>query len=233
MIGFAHRGASAHARENTLEAFALAVDMGASGLESDVWLSADGVAVLDHDGVVRGPDGEVAIREVARADLPGWIPTLDGLYAHCGAGLPVSLDVKDPAAVAAVLEVARTHRALPRLWLCHPDWRTVAPWRALSEEVRLVDSTRIHRMGEGPAARARVLIDARIDAVNLHHGDWTAAHLAAFQDAGLRAFAWDLQTPEALDAALALGVDAVYSDHVDRMMGAIQRARRSSTLPTE
>ena len=31
-MGFAHRGASAHARENTLKAFRLAVDMGASGL---------------------------------------------------------------------------------------------------------------------------------------------------------------------------------------------------------
>ena len=51
-IGFAHRGARAHAPENTLEAFALALRLGATGLESDVWLTADGEAVLDHDGVV-------------------------------------------------------------------------------------------------------------------------------------------------------------------------------------
>ncbi|MCU1376632.1 MAG: putative phosphodiesterase, partial [Actinomycetia bacterium] len=52
-IGFAHRGARAHAPENTLAAFTLATRLGATGLESDVWLTADGVAVLDHDGVVR------------------------------------------------------------------------------------------------------------------------------------------------------------------------------------
>jgi glycerophosphoryl diester phosphodiesterase len=52
-IAFAHRGARAHARENTLDAFALALRLGATGLESDVWLTADGVPVLDHDGVVR------------------------------------------------------------------------------------------------------------------------------------------------------------------------------------
>ncbi|MQA17795.1 MAG: hypothetical protein GEV09_28165, partial [Pseudonocardiaceae bacterium] len=45
-IAFAHRGARAHAPENTLEAFALALRLGATGLESDVWLTADGEAVL-------------------------------------------------------------------------------------------------------------------------------------------------------------------------------------------
>jgi hypothetical protein len=40
-IGFAHRGARADAPENTLEAFRLALDKGATGLESDVWLTAD------------------------------------------------------------------------------------------------------------------------------------------------------------------------------------------------
>src|SRR5262245_28379915 len=65
-IGFAHRGARAHSdRENTIEAFRTAIDMGATGLESDVWLSSDGEPVLDHDGIVGGwlrrrPFGSVA-----------------------------------------------------------------------------------------------------------------------------------------------------------------------------
>ena len=53
-IAFAHRGCARHAPENTLEAFTLAQRMGATGLESDVWLTADGEAVLDHDGLVGG-----------------------------------------------------------------------------------------------------------------------------------------------------------------------------------
>src|SRR6185436_7833703 len=48
-IGFAHRGARAHAPENTLDAFALALRLGATGLETDLWLTADGIPVLDHD----------------------------------------------------------------------------------------------------------------------------------------------------------------------------------------
>ena len=43
----------AHARENTMDAFRLGLRLGATGLESDVWLTADRIPVLDHDGVVR------------------------------------------------------------------------------------------------------------------------------------------------------------------------------------
>src|SRR5215210_1650844 len=90
-IGFAHRGARAHAPENTLEAFALALRLGATGLESDVWLTADGEAVLDHDGVVGGLRKR-RIASIDRADLPGHIPTLAELFEECGTDFELSLD---------------------------------------------------------------------------------------------------------------------------------------------
>src|SRR5436190_14565205 len=83
-IAFAHRGARAHAPENTIEAFKLALRLGASGLESDVWLTADGVPVLDHDGVVRRRLRARPIAGIARADLPPHIPALAELLDACG-----------------------------------------------------------------------------------------------------------------------------------------------------
>lgn len=44
-----HRGASAHAPENTLAAFRLAMEAGAEGVEFDVQLARDGVPVVIHD----------------------------------------------------------------------------------------------------------------------------------------------------------------------------------------
>jgi len=46
---WAHRGASGHAPENTLEAFALAAKMGADGVELDVRFTKDGEIVIAHD----------------------------------------------------------------------------------------------------------------------------------------------------------------------------------------
>jgi glycerophosphoryl diester phosphodiesterase len=219
-IGFAHRGASADARENTLEAFALALRLGATGLESDVWCTADGVAVLDHDGEL--PDGR-AIRSAPRAELPAHIPSLAELYAEVGRGFELSLDVKDPDAAPEVIRVARRAGVESRLWLCHYNWREVAPWRALSECVRLVDSTRLVHMRTPPAARAERMAALDIDALNLHWSDWSAPLAAEFRAAGRKLLAWDTQDEASLAAMLALRVDGVFSDHVARMMSALAR----------
>ena len=221
-IGFAHRGASARAPENTLPAFALALELGATGLESDVWLTADGVPVLDHDGVVDGRP----IGELARRELPAHIPELADLYRECGADFELSLDVKDEAAAKPTVDVARAAGALPRLWLCQWSWRRVAEYRALSPEIRLVDSTRAHHMRTPPAERAGRMVAHGIDALNLHHGDWQPAWIEALHAAGRVAFAWDAQEEETVRALVALGIDAVYSDYVDRMMRALADASR-------
>lgn len=225
-VGFAHRGARAHAPENTLEAFVLARRLGATGLESDVWLTADGVAVLDHDGVVGTRLRRRPISAVARRDLPSHVPALADLYAAVGADLPLSLDVKDPAAAAAVVADARAAGAEDRLWLCHPDTEVVASWRSLSEGIRLVDSTRLKRMAEGPERRAARLRSLGIDAVNLHHTDWSGGLIALFHRFDRYTLAWDAQLPRVLDELLDVGIDGVFSDFADRLADALGRLQR-------
>ncbi len=44
----AHRGATAHAAENTLAAFQAALGLGANAVELDVRLTAEGVPVVYH-----------------------------------------------------------------------------------------------------------------------------------------------------------------------------------------
>jgi glycerophosphoryl diester phosphodiesterase len=189
-----------------------------------VWLTADGQAVLDHDGVV-GRLRRTPIARVDRADLPSHIPTLRELYDACGTGFELSLDVKDPEAVGEVIAVARDvgPEAEARLWLCHHDWRTVAAWRPLSSVAKLVDSTRLRTMKDGPERRASELADAGIDAVNLHHTDWTGGFVTLFHRFGIFALAWDCQFDRVLDEMLGAGIDGVFSDHVDRMMHAIAK----------
>ena len=141
-----------------------------------------------------------------------------------GTDLPLSLDVKDPAAFEATVAVAEEASAADRLFLCHHDWQLLATWRARSEAVVLVDSTRIHRIKEGPERRAMSLRNAGIGVVNLHESDWTAGMTTLFHRFGVLCFGWDAQLPRVLSQLLAKGVDGVYSDHVDRMVDALAQA---------
>ncbi len=220
-IAFAHRGASAHAPENTLEAFTLALQLGASGLESDVWLSADGVPVLDHDGVVRRSFGRgTPISAVRHSDLPSHIPSLAELLERCGTGYHLSLDLKEPQTGQGVIDVVKeaAPAMVERLWLCSPVWESLLPLRG--HGAKLVDSTRLGRMKEGPELRAATLAREGIDAVNLHHSEWNGGLVALFHRFDRVALGWDLQEPEDIRHCLRMGIDGIFSDHTDRMVDA-------------
>ena len=222
---FAHRGARAHAPENTIEAFALALKLGATGLESDVWVTADRVPVLDHDGEFRaGRLRKQRIGATRRDDLPAHIPTLLDLVELARDGAQVSLDLKGPESGEAVIELLRSRPPAERrrYWLCHHDPDELDRLRPLDSEVRLVDSTRLERIAEGPERRAARLAELGVDGINMRHPDWSGGLVTLFHRFGLTAFSWDLQFEHQLRPGLRMGVDGVFSDHVDRMVEAFR-----------
>ena len=223
-VAFAHRGARAYERENTIEAFRLALRLGATGLESDVWLTADGHAVLDHDGVVRSGLRKRAVREYERSRLPGHIPSLAEMVEACPGDWHLSLDLKDDDAGPATLAAVRDARPelLGRLWLCHPSVDHLRALRPLAGDgVRLVHSTRLQRLATTAERHAADLAAHDIDAVNFHYTDWTGGLTTLYHRFERCTLAWDLQFPEALRAAVRMGIDGVFSDFPDRMMDAV------------
>ncbi len=235
-IGFAHRGARAECRDNTLASFSRALTLGAQGLETDVWLSADGVVVLDHDGAFRLGLRRYPVRSLARRALPEHVLSLGDLYLECGTNFELSIDVKDDDAAPPLLAIARRVEAASRLWLCSPDLTSLQVWRGLDSDAMLVHSTTLHRLTglrhpyretstESVAAtlsdHARQLEAAGVAALNLHQEAWNPPMVAAVQSHGVRAFAWDAQTAETLTRLVAMNIDAVYSDDVPLMLSVL------------
>ncbi len=221
-IGFGHRGAMAEAPENTIESFQLAVSLGATGLETDAWCTADDVAVLVHDGRVGSKLRPRPIRKVDRAQLPDHIPSMTDLYDNVGGDLPLSVDIKDPAAFEPLIAAART--AGPdvesNLWICHPSVEQLMQWRGQTN-AHLVNSTRLSKLENGPERRASQLSSAGIDAINLFHSDWNGGLIALFHRFGCRAFGWGVEHERETAVLVDAGIDGVYSDHVERMMAVI------------
>jgi glycerophosphoryl diester phosphodiesterase len=224
-IAFAHRGDRAHHPENTLASFRSALAKGVTGLESDVWVTSDGIAVLDHDGVVTGRLRKRRIKETPRDQLPDHIPSLADLYATCGAAFQLSLDLKDPDALDAVLGTARAAGAADRLWLCHPDWQFLATKRGIAHDIRLVDSTRLKRLSDGPERHAAQITSAGIDAINMHYTDWTGGLTALFHRFERTCFGWDAQHQRVMQDLISYSIDGLYCDDAGLMTETIGGSR--------
>lgn len=82
---WAHRGASAYAPENTLEAFRLAAEQKADGVELDVQLSKDGELVVIHDETIdRVSNGSGYVRDYTLEELKRFhFNRLHPEYAGC------------------------------------------------------------------------------------------------------------------------------------------------------
>lgn len=222
-ITFAHRGARSEEPENTLRAFRRALELGASGLESDAWLSADGEVVLVHDAAFRKGVRKIRVQSTTAAELATFeVPRLADLYAECGTDYDLSIDAKQPDVLVAMAEVARAAGAAARLWICDPDFGRLAALRSELADVKLV-----HSPGYGGLAAAAFerhtadLAGAGIDALNLHHADWSLGTVTLAHRFGLQAFAWDTQEARHILTMLRAGIDGVFCDRVDRMVATV------------
>jgi glycerophosphoryl diester phosphodiesterase len=98
-VNYAHRGASGYYPENTMIAFEKAVEMGCTGIETDVQMTKDGVLVLIHDEMVNRTTDDVGLvkdftyNELRRLDAGSWyskefmgakIPSVDELLLFAG-----------------------------------------------------------------------------------------------------------------------------------------------------
>ena len=159
-IVVAHRGASAQAPENTMEAFRLGVEAGADAIELDVHLTGDGQLAVIHDETLdRTTDrtGSVAsqtmdeIREAdAGAEFSGpngdhpfrgrglTVPTLPEVLAWLPDNVGLVVEMKARATADAVVEAVRDHpvRASGRLAAISFDEQAIERVRELDREIK-------------------------------------------------------------------------------------------------
>lgn len=111
---WAHRGARTEAPENTLEAFALAAEQGADGIELDVHMTADEEIVVAHDDTLErvsngtGPIAAKTLEELKALDFskgfptysPARIPTLAEVFELIKpTGLTINVEIKSGTTV--------------------------------------------------------------------------------------------------------------------------------------
>jgi glycerophosphoryl diester phosphodiesterase len=217
-----HRGVRGPLPENTMAAFARAIDARADAVELDVRLSRDGVVVVCHDPDLARVAGDRRLvadldaRELGKVDLGHGqtIPLLGDVLDLCrAAGIGVNVELKRdvpsrPAAVIAAARLLGARRDVDVVVSSFDPWMLGA-FGAL--QPRIPRAQLVHRSGYVPA---HLVAGRAMRAIGLHleASLWTAERVAGLRRVHAWMAAWtvlDVAEARRLDA---LGVDAIITD---------------------
>ena len=230
-IGYAHRGFSPDGAENSLTAFAAAVELGYTHLETDVRSTADGVAVTFHDPILNrmtnstGRLQELPWARVRQARLLGRepIPTLEEVLTAFG-DARFNIDVKSHAAIGPTLDALRRTNSWHRVRLAAFSHRRVLALRraagpavagALSPPEVLALKLGRFRLPAGLAGNSSLPPAAQVPLGAAALPVITERFVAAAHRLGLQVHAWTINTRDEMTALFDLGVDAIMSDRAD------------------
>ena len=250
----AHRGASALAPENTLEAFRVAVEAGAGGLELDVHMTLDKEIVVIHDVTVdRTTNGSGAVAEMTLEELRTFdagyrfspdggrtypyrgkrlrVPTLAEIYEEFPI-VSVNIDIKEgqPGIEERVMEVIRGGEE--RTLVVSNHHAVVRRFRKVS---RGPISTGASRLEIGAFyLLSRLLLEwlARpaYEALQVpveHEGITlvTPRFLEAAHSRGVRVDVWTINDPGEMRRLLDLGVDVLMTDDPGTLADLLEERR--------
>jgi glycerophosphoryl diester phosphodiesterase len=214
-----HRGASALAPENTLEALQLAVELGCDMLEFDVLARDDGTVMLAHELRLVGPDA----------------PTLDDALAFCAERLPgvgLQVDLKHRGVERAVVDALRRHGVIERSWVSGFDAASLRLVAELEPELPRSYTLPRDRFGISkrrplapvvrgalaslgaslPRRLPALLARARAGAATLHHSIVSAAAIARAHELGAAVYVWTVDDPALAERLVLAGADGIITN---------------------
>ncbi len=222
-IPFAHRGGAAEWPENTMLAFASAVDLGYRYLETDVHATSDGVLVTFHDRDLDrltgrpGRISELPYAEVRLLRVGGEpIPLLEDVLG-AWPGIRVNIDAKHDLPVdplAAVIEGTGAHERVCVGSFCN---RRVDRFRRLSEGrvCTWMGRTEILRLRLASWGVPASPFAASCAQVPVRKGAMTVVDRRFVEEAhrrGLAVHVWTIDERAEMEQLLDLGVDGILSN---------------------
>ncbi|WP_407671353.1 glycerophosphodiester phosphodiesterase [Paeniglutamicibacter cryotolerans] len=240
-LAFAHRGFSPSGAENTMAAFAAAVELGFGYLETDVRTSADGVLVVFHDETVdRVTDGtgkvsDLSLEQLRTLRVAGreQIPTFDELLS-AWPDIRLNVDAKDECSATLLARAIERHGAHDRVLVASFDearsrfalaamGRPVA-WSSGSATAALavaLGALGLHRLIRSRLSRTTAL------QVPVRQGPFrviTPGFIRRAHAAGVQVHAWVIDDQQQMRELLEMGVDGLMSDRAD-LLAAVMAER--------
>jgi len=228
----AHRGASRVKRENTLEAFETAVEMGADGIEFDVRRTKDGIFVVHHDASLKGeavPLSQMAYSEIDKAAIRAGfhLPRLDEVLDIFGRRAVLNIELKEQGYEGDVIPFIRERTDSARIFITSFIDETIRQTKSAWPEVRtgLI-------LGVDPPASIGVRISELLpkDRLSRCGADFAAPHfrllrfglMRRMQKAGYPVWVWTVDDPRLARSLADRGAAAIITNWPGEIRAALR-----------
>lgn len=227
----AHRGASAVCPENTMAAFEHGLQLGATGIETDVQMSSDGRLVLIHDETLNRTAGasgwvkDTTYEQLRTLDVGSWfhadfaqerIPSLEELFDLVrGKRILLNLELKNgivgyKGMEEKIVQAIRNWDLEQQVILSSFNHASLVKCKRIAPEIRtaLLYMEKLYR----PYDYA-----AKLEASALHPYKLavTQEEVAAAQAQGISTHPFTVNDPAEMQALIQMGVEAIITDVPD------------------
>lgn len=236
----AHRGASGYAKDNSLEAFLLAIKQGANMVEMDVRVTKDQILVLNHnDRISRLKPGlkvsSKTYQELVELDIK--LPKLSDVLEHLPKDILINLDLKSNIMDLALKELVSGKEIEKRIFFDTNNWFVLHRYRIFFPNANFVlnNSTLWDPLNLGSTIIGRIvrfLFSAflflpmrfsfqrklkKVDTeyVTLYHRLCTKEDVDLYHSLGIKVFVFTLNKEKNMRKFIAMGVDGIKTDKPD------------------
>ncbi len=233
VLNIAHRGASGYCPENTMAAFKRSMELGATAIETDVQMTADGHLVLIHDELLKRTTGspkavkDVTLEELQQLDAGSWfdpafreeyIPTLRELFELVKpSSLQINLELKNgvvlyPGLEEAVMEEINRFGMSDRVIISSFNHYSLVKCKQLAPEIR----TGILYM-EGLYEAWEYASRIGANALHAYRFAVTPEWVAKAAEKEIAYHPFTVNDPEEMRRLLDAGVSGIITDYPDRL----------------
>ena len=222
VLNIGHRGAKGHVAENTLVSIKKAIDLGADGIEIDVFKCLSGEIVVFHDksldkltngtGLIEEKTLE-ELKELRVLDTKEQIPTLLEVIQSIDEGIFLNIELKGRNTAEGSLELVKRHVTnSDNILFSSFNWDELKDLRKLDNQIKIALVTR-----EDPVLAINPALSLNAIAINPSYKNLNKKNTSEIYKAGLKIYTWTVNEESQINRMINLGVHGIITDFPEKI----------------
>ncbi len=226
ILNIGHRGAKGHVAENTIASIKKAIELGADGIEIDVFRCLTGEIVLFHDKILdnlsngTGYIEEKSLSELKELNILGSkhsIPTLEEVIKSIGKEVFLNIELKGPDTSKGSLEMVNKYVKSGKIKLSNIlfssfNWNELVKLRNLDSDVKIALIT-----GEDPLEAISPALSLNAIAINPNYKKLNKDNVQKIFSSGFKIYTWTVNNKLDIIKVKSLKVNGIITDFPERI----------------